>query len=181
VTLADNPTPRHRAYRELCTIIHNATVDERRRALDRLHQWSRLEPRPRPSHRMMTPAQLRELVTSGLIDVGGHTVNHPLLSRESRDVQRREIYDCKAKLESILRRPINAFSYPFGGRRDYTADSVAAVKEAGFDLACSNFAGHVLPGQDVFQLPRMLVRNWPADEFRERLMRWLGYSAVVQA
>ncbi|MDB5319203.1 MAG: polysaccharide deacetylase [Phycisphaerales bacterium] len=181
VTLPDDPTARHRSYRQLCVLLHNATVDERHRALTQLNQWAGVRAQPRPTHRMMTPAQLCGLTRTGLIEVGGHTVNHPLLSSESGAVQHREMFDCKATLESILQRPVTSFSYPFGGRRDYTADSVAAVKAAGFDFACSNFPGPILPGQDMFQLPRMLVRNWSADEFRDRLTHWLGQRAPVQA
>jgi peptidoglycan/xylan/chitin deacetylase (PgdA/CDA1 family) len=181
VTLAEDPTARHRAYRQLCALLHNATVDQRDRALTQLHKWAGVRAQPRPTHRMMTLAQLRGLTRSGLIEVGGHTVNHPLLSCESGEVQHREIFDCKATLESVLQRPVTSFSYPFGGRRDYTAHSVAAVKAAGFDFACSNFAGPILPGQDMFQLPRMFVRNWSADEFRDRLTHWLGQRAPVQA
>jgi peptidoglycan/xylan/chitin deacetylase (PgdA/CDA1 family) len=179
VTLTDHPTARHRAYRALCAALHHATIDQRRRALQQLHDWSGLTTYPRPSHRMMTPAQLRELTRTGLIKVGGHTVHHPLLSRESPEIQQREIQDCKTALQSILEREVTTFSYPFGGRRDYTPDTIATVQQAGFTHACSNFPGHLLPGQDLYQLPRMLVRNWPPEEFRHHLTRWLGLAQPV--
>jgi hypothetical protein len=51
---------------------------------------------------------------------------------------------------------------------------LAAVKEAGFEFACSNFNGVVDSGTDLFQLPRVLVRDWGADEFRGRLERWMS-------
>jgi peptidoglycan/xylan/chitin deacetylase (PgdA/CDA1 family) len=172
VTLSNNPTARHRAYRTLCAALHNATIEERNRALHQLHKWSKLSSKPRPSHRMMTPADLHHLTRSGLIDIGGHTVHHPLLSRESPDIQHREIQDCKTTLQSILNREVTSFSYPFGGRRDYTPDSIATVQQAGFLHACSNFPGHLLPGQDFYQLPRMLVRDWPGEQFRH----WLSAS-----
>ena len=180
VTLTDNPTARHRAYRALCAGLHNVTIEDRHRALQQLHEWSAQPSTPRRSHRMMTPAQLRDLTRTGLIKPGGHTVHHPLLSRESPEVQQREIHDCKAALESILDRDVTTFSYPFGGRRDYTPDSIAAVKAAGFTHACSNFPGHLLPGQDLYQLPRMLVRNWNAEEFQRQLTRWLAKREDVK-
>ena len=178
ITLSDDPTPRHRAYRQLCGLLHTGTIEQRHRALQHLHQWCNQSSVPRLAHRMMTPAQLRDLTRSGLIKVGGHTVHHPLLSRESPENQQREVHDCKDTLESILDREITAFSYPFGGRRDYTPDSIGAVQAAGFTHACSNFPGHLLPGQDLYELPRMLVRNWNGEEFRHHLNRWLGQSAV---
>jgi peptidoglycan/xylan/chitin deacetylase (PgdA/CDA1 family) len=170
VTLSEDPSARHRAYRSLCPALHNATIEERNRALQQLHEWSAQPTAPRPSHRMMTPAQMRDLTRAGLIDIGGHTVNHPLLSRESAEIQQREIQDCKTTLQFILDREVTTFSYPFGGRRDYTPDTIAAVQHAGFHHACSNFPGHLLPGHDLHQLPRMLVRNWPAEQFRHWLL-----------
>jgi len=181
VTHPKSPTPRHAAYKTLCNLLHNATVAQRQAALDQLHHWSNLSPEPRATHRMMTPSQLRGLTATGLIDVGAHTVNHPLLRVESRQDQQLEITQSKSTLESILDRPVTTFAYPFGGRRDYTMDTIAAVHHAGFDLACSNFPGQLQPALDPFQLPRFLVRNWTADEFRTRLTTWIDRPMSLAA
>ena len=180
VTASEDPTPRQRAYRLVCTLVHRATTAERYRAIARIRQWAGLGVSARPTHRMMTADQLRDLSRGGLIDIGAHTVTHPLLSIESPDVQRTEIVQSKSTLESILDRPVTTFSYPFGTRRDYTAETVRIVADAGFEFACSNFAGQIWPGQHRFQLPRVLVRNWPAGEFRERLLRWMAQPAAKE-
>jgi len=129
---------------------------------------------------MLSETELEQLTQDDLIEIGAHTITHPLLSAETPEIQQREILGSKTKLESILNRPITTFSYPFGARRDYTPDTVAIVRDAGFQYACSNFPAPITTGVDPFQLPRVLVRNWPAQEFRSRLTQWLGQAHLLR-
>jgi peptidoglycan/xylan/chitin deacetylase (PgdA/CDA1 family) len=89
--------------------------------------------------------------------------------------QQEEIQKSKHCLENILGRPVTTFAYPYGGRSHYTAETVAAVREAGFDTACSNFEGAVRRGADMWQLPRFLVRDCDGDEFSRRFNEWLSH------
>jgi len=122
-----------------------------------------------PTHGPLTPEQLCELVADGLIEIGAHTVNHPVLSALSVVEQRAEIARSKADLEAVLDKPVMSFSYPFGTRRDYTVETVDLVRRVGFSRACSNFAGRVTAASDPFQLPRVLVRDWDADTLLRRI------------
>ncbi|MGY4631155.1 polysaccharide deacetylase family protein [Thermostichus sp. OS-CIW-29] len=72
--------------------------------------------------------QMREMDASGLIDFAAHTVNHPPDLRVLDDARlRREVFDCKAKLEQELGHPIHYFAYPEGNRdervKQYLADA----------------------------------------------------------
>jgi hypothetical protein len=49
------------------------------------------------------------------------------------------------------------------------------VREAGFSLACSNFAGVVGPRSSAYELPRFVVRDWDGDEFGKRLRSWFAH------
>jgi len=164
-----DPTPRHRAYRELCQLLHRAPIARRQLLLDQLQSWSGAA--RRTSCRMMTPAEMSQLSADGLIDIGGHTVDHPVLRAESPEVQRQQIVDNKATLESIVGRPIISFSYPFGTRHDYSPETIAIVRESGYEFACANVAGNVTGASDPYRLSRCIVRNWAADEFHSQLTR----------
>ena len=191
VTIPEAPSARHQAYRDLCSLLVTLDHSGRQAALQHLNDWAApnsvaratspcaintTDIAPRPTHRMLTEPELLSLLHDPLIDLGAHTVTHPLLSALPPDAQHAEISTSKSTLECLLGRPIHTFAYPFGCRRDYTSDSVSAVKYSGFACACSNFIGKVTPDTDPHQLPRLLIRNWPADEFRARLTQWLAMT-----
>lgn len=172
VILSETPTSRQRIYNELCTLLHKSPLVRRHQLLTALLAWSGLQADGRATHRLMTAEQLRELTRGGLIEIGGHTVHHPLLAVEEVAVQRAEIWLGRDELVKVLGRMPVGFSYPFGCRRDYTAESIKLVREAGFGFACSNFNGVVEKETDRYQLPRVLVRNWSGEEFTQRMGRW---------
>jgi peptidoglycan/xylan/chitin deacetylase (PgdA/CDA1 family) len=115
---------------------------------------------------------VQKLAADGLVEVGAHTMTHPVLSELSVNSQYVEIAESKRKLEEVLGQAVTSFSYPFGGQSDYNAATMKLVKKVGFSCACSNFPGYVRWGSDPYQLPRYLVRDWDGDEFQEQLMSW---------
>jgi peptidoglycan/xylan/chitin deacetylase (PgdA/CDA1 family) len=108
----------------------------------------------------------------GLVEIGAHTVTHPVLSDLSEADQRREVRQSRAELEALLGRPVRLFAYPFGQRDHYTAGTVKAVREAGFALACSTLPGCVRRRTSRFALPRFTVLDWDGDEFAKALAGW---------
>ena len=109
-----------------------------------------------------------------LVDIGAHTVTHPVLSLLPPAAQQAEIQGSKARLEEILGRPVTSFAYPYGLRSDYSAETVTVVKQAGFDCASSSYEDNVWRGSDRFQLPRRIVFDWDGEQFGRKLIQWLG-------
>jgi peptidoglycan/xylan/chitin deacetylase (PgdA/CDA1 family) len=97
---------------------------------------------------------LAEAAGQGSVVLGGHTVLHPFLSRETRESRRREIADNKRELEALAGRPVRLFAYPSG---DFDAEVARDVRDAGYAAA---FAIHPAPRgfpEDLrrFQVPRV--------------------------
>lgn len=172
--LERNGNPRQELYRSLCTMLRPLPSVSREKALDELAGWTGRVRTARPTHRALSAGELADLTAGGLIEVGAHTVTHPVLAALSTAQQQAELSECKAALEGLLARSVNSFSYPYGTRKDYTPATVRAVQQAGFTRACSNFAGVVGARTDPFQLPRMLVRDWGGEEFARRLREAWG-------
>jgi peptidoglycan/xylan/chitin deacetylase (PgdA/CDA1 family) len=165
----DDPGPRQALCRSLQQLVRSLPPAARDDVLEQVRAWAG-GPRPvRPSHRQLTPAETIRLDRSEAVEVGGHTVSHPLLSACPPAEQAIEIQEGKRQLEDIVGRRVEGFAYPFGAHGDYTGETIAAVREAGFGFACSNFVGRATAAEDIFQLPRMMVMDWPADELERRL------------
>jgi peptidoglycan/xylan/chitin deacetylase (PgdA/CDA1 family) len=167
-----DPTPRHSAYRSVCRRLRPLEPRRRQRALDELLAWGGMEPVARPSHRPLSADEVAKLAQNGLVEVGAHTVHHPVLAALPLAPEGVEIRSSKTQLEEMLGRPVQSFAYPYGSPRDYTPESVHKVREAGFRCACSNFAARIRRRSDLYQLPRFLVRDWGGEEFARRLSEW---------
>lgn len=117
-----------------------------------------------PRNLMMTSAQIRVLHNAGM-EIGGHTVNHPILARMENSAARAEIANGKEMLEDIIRAPVRLFAYPNGKPgRDYLPDHVRMVRELGFDAAVSTAHGAARIGSDMYQLPRFTP--WDRGQLR---------------
>lgn len=130
-----------------------------------------------PNDLMMSPAQIRHLYDEGM-EIGGHTINHPILTVLDEDQARAEIVGGKRRLEEITGAPVTLFAYPNGKPgRDYSPRDVELVKRAGFTGAVSTTAGVANRGSDIFQLPRF----GPWDRNPHRLGVRLLLSCVRSA
>jgi peptidoglycan/xylan/chitin deacetylase (PgdA/CDA1 family) len=169
---SENLTSRQKVYLDLCHLLRTLSIAEREHHLNEIVTWSGLNSIGRNDYLALNGQEVKELASEGSIEVGAHTVNHPVLSAISAEQQNEEIEQSKLNLESILSRPVNSFAYPFGTKIDYKQETVEIVKKNNFDCACSNFPDLVWKGSDRFQLPRFLVRNWSGEEFARRLQGW---------
>lgn len=107
----------------------------------------------------------RALVASGRVEVGGHTIAHPVLATCTADAQRAEIAGGRALLAGALAgaaadgAALATFAYPYGRSWDFDEDSVAAARAAGFRFAVTTHAGTNTRATDPLRL-----RRWPIEE-----------------
>ena len=164
-------SPRMELYRTLWGRLAPLEDADRQRCLAELARWAG---RPRPSretHRSLTVDELRAL-DGGPVEIGGHTVTHPLLPGVEPDRLREEIEGNKRCLESLLDHEMAAFSYPFGANDQAAVD---AVERAGYRLAVTGRPDTVAAGDDRLRIGRFDVKNWTGAEFERRFTRWLRY------
>lgn len=107
-----------------------------------------------PNNLMMTNAQVVAMRDAGM-QIGAHTVSHPILARTELSVARQEISDGKMLLEALLGEKIALFAYPNGKKgEDYLEEHANLTRQVGFDAAVSTDWGAASSNTDLFNIPR---------------------------
>jgi peptidoglycan/xylan/chitin deacetylase (PgdA/CDA1 family) len=163
----EDPTERQLLFRSLYALLRTAASDERARVIAELAAWSGCEVQARPSHRVLTPAEARELAGGDLVEIGCHTRIHPLLSERPEQEQREELIVSKAELEAVVCADVREFAYPHG---DYSEATVAIARATGFNCACTTAGNLVERTSDAFELPRVAVPDCDAETFERRVL-----------
>jgi len=166
----DPPTARHATYFALWQVLRTLADDERRPIMGELRAWAGLATDDR-EHSLLSPEQIASSAASPLFDIGSHSVTHPLFSAMSPTAQRDEIEKSKSQLGKLLGRPVGSFAFPYG---NYTAETPAILREAGFACACCTKSGTVQPNTDSYELPRVQVDDCDGVTFAKQLSRWFS-------
>jgi peptidoglycan/xylan/chitin deacetylase (PgdA/CDA1 family) len=155
------------------TAARRAAIDRVLRAIKYLPIAARLEAAQQIVERsgvepsrtlMMRSDQVRALRRAGM-QVGAHTVTHPILATLDDSAARAEIGQSKHTLETLLGEPVTLFAYPNGRPgQDYSPRSVEIARELGFEAAVTTAKGVASAATDPFQIPRFT----PWDRTRAR-------------
>ena len=89
---------------------------------------------------------------SGGIEIGSHTLTHPILTRVSKSALQAELRESKSRLEGELNHTVDLFCYPNG---DYDAGIKRAVEEAGYRCAVTVEPGLNDCRSDLLSLKRV--------------------------
>ncbi len=125
---------------------------------------------------MLTPEMVVNLERAG-IEIGAHTISHPILTSLDDSAARHEIAGGKLELEAITGKPVRLFAYPNGKiGKDFDERHMRMAREAGFAAAFTTAVGAVNHTQDLFQLPRSRPWDKTPARFALRLLRWLAFD-----
>lgn len=82
----------------------------------------------------MNWAQVREVIANG-IACQGHTITHPIMTRVSLAEQRRQLTESRDRIQAETGQQVIAFAYPNGTAADYSPETMALLREAGYEIA----------------------------------------------
>ncbi len=105
---------------------------------------------------LMSWVQLRELVASGLVTLGNHSVSHPHLVDAGRAREHEELQRASARIEAETGRAPTLLAYPYG---EFSTNVRAVAEELGFAAAFGQHSGVLGAGMDWLTLPRFALNE----------------------
>ncbi len=100
-------------------------------------------------------SELREMAESGLVDIGSHTVSHPIMSSITDDESFEELVRSRSEIESGVGREVSCFCFPNGMAEDYRPSQIRQVADAGYAASVVADFGLVGRGVSPYQIPRI--------------------------
>lgn len=119
-----------------------------------------------PEYHPLSLIELKKLASDPLISIGGHSINHPILSRLKTADLTHEIAGCRKELEEMSGAAVTAFAYPNGRFEDIGLDTLA-ITSRHYDCAVTTESGLNRRGQNKFLLRRYGIgRHFSFEQFR---------------
>lgn len=114
----------------------------------------------------LSKQQLQDVINSGLVEIGAHTVHHIALKGKLLPVVKYEVFQSKAMLENTYYIHVVSFAYPNGS---FDSQAINVVKDARFTTAVST-----IPGVNQSQQNRFfLYRLRPGRRMGQTLLNYL--------
>ncbi|HST20031.1 MAG TPA: polysaccharide deacetylase family protein [Blastocatellia bacterium] len=147
---------RERAAERINNALKSISEDDKNRAIDQIAESLCVEIPDVPPDDLgpITWEQAREM-DAAAIEIGSHTVTHPILTNVSRAQLRSELVQSRERIESILKRKVDLFCYPNG---DYNSEVTSEVERAGYRCAVT-----VEPGLNDAHSSPFALRRIAAD------------------
>lgn len=136
----------------------------------------------------MTAGQLKEVDHSGLVTVGAHTMNHPVLKNEDDDSCLYEITESVSVLGKLLGHPVRYFAYPNGRPEiDFGEREMNYLRMSNIAMAFSTELDTLSVNNDLLRIPRMgfarmgLSPSNPLIKLRLNLGKnWIDVKSIGQ-
>ena len=165
----------------VATRLDTSTPAAKWTAFCRLHDWLRALPGEHDIHRevaalcarhgvdetaicrelCMSWDELKPFADDPLVSIGAHSITHCNLARQSAEIASQEMTVSRARIESVLQRPVVHLAYPYGDRVAAGPREFALARAAGFKTAVTTRPGMIFPesADHLTALPRVSLNG----------------------
>lgn len=171
-----NQTERSQVWKTLSDLCISSADSIRQKLIAEVEEQLAVDlPRvPPEAYEACTWDEIREMRDGG-IEIGSHTMNHPILSKIDETELFDEIHTSKVEIEKQINDPVKTFCYPNSALGDINDRVVEEVRQAGYVGAVF---GTDLCHWEPYKIPRMGVSN-DRNDFLSKLagLELLGRKA----
>jgi peptidoglycan/xylan/chitin deacetylase (PgdA/CDA1 family) len=152
-------------FGDVATRLDTSTPAAKQAAFDRLHDWLRGLPGEHDIQReistlcarhgvdetaicrelCMSWDELKSFADDPLVTIGAHTITHCNLARQTEETASHEMAASRARIESVLGRPVLHLAYPYGDKIAAGPREFALAQSAGFKTAVTTRPGMIFP------------------------------------
>jgi peptidoglycan/xylan/chitin deacetylase (PgdA/CDA1 family) len=154
-----SPYLRPERLEALFEALNKLRPNERDACIERLASSSgcRIPSSPPIQYAPCSWSELRQMSDSGLVEIGSHSVSHPIFSSISDEESWNELSSSRSEIERRVGHEVRSFCFPNGKVGDYRPSQIEQVKSAGYDNAVVTHFGLVPSSTGCFELPRIGV------------------------
>lgn len=163
------PTVRSTLFFDVWKELKPLPAEQQQQQMQFIRKWAGSSISARADYKSMSIEQLQELRKNELFEIGAHTANHTALAFHPKDYQKNELLKNTSFLKKIAGKEIALFSYPYG---NHNQETLNAVNEVGLKAAFTTEEITVKNQSERYRLGRLQVKNWEAEDFKNKLNYW---------
>lgn len=114
------------------------------------NEWDQLN--GSASHELLSAEEIQEWAEQGM-EFGAHTRSHPYLHESTPEALVEELEGSRRDLETIIKRPVTTFAYPFGEYRDREVEQALRY----FSMCFTTDEGRIDITSDLGRLRRIMI------------------------
>ena len=116
--------------------------------------------------------QINKMEDSGLIEFGGHTADHHILSRLNLSEAEEQIKVCRKALDLKLKSPTELWAYPNGEKNDFSDDHMILLHKYGFRYNFTTIPSYISIDSETSAVGRIGVGSKTnIDDFKKILSK----------
>jgi peptidoglycan/xylan/chitin deacetylase (PgdA/CDA1 family) len=192
------------------TWLDTSTPAAKQAAFDRLHDWIRGLPSEEDIRREIAALcarhgvdeaaicrelcmpwdDLKRFADDPLVCIGAHSITHCNLARQTEAIAAQEMAISRARIESVLQRPVIHLAYPYGDKNAAGPREFALARAAGYKTAVTTRPGMIFPesANHLTALPRVSLngnyqhkRVLPVLDSGAATAMWNGFRRIDAA
>lgn len=133
-----------------------------------------------PKKRNISVEQMLEMQASGLVTIGAHTNNHPILQNESDCDAKDEVESSIDQLVEILKKPVQYFAYPNGTPGlDYGSREITNLRNKGIRLALTTEYRHIKKDDSPLEVPRFEISGGSKPKLWLKLRLLSSWQSIL--